>query len=119
MLGLIAQKAGPCTRLICLSLEILKNETGQHLGLIAEWQSAQLFQGYTTGLTGDDQEVLCILTPLAITRDDEVSLFGMILKDELEPLKQHEEADAAKKQSETLLYQILLRDIVAQLKAGE
>jgi hypothetical protein len=39
--------------------------------------------------------------------------------DELELLKQREEADAAKKQSEKLLYQILPRDIVAQLKAGE
>jgi PAS domain S-box-containing protein len=92
---------------------------GQQLKLMAERQSAPLFEGHTTCLTDDDQEVPCSLSLLAISRDDEVSSFVAILKDESELLKQQQEADAAKKQSETLLYQILPRDIVARLNAGE
>jgi class 3 adenylate cyclase len=41
------------------------------------------------------------------------------MRDETELLKQQQEAELAKKQSEDLLYQILPRDIVARLNRGE
>jgi class 3 adenylate cyclase len=49
---------------------------------------------------------------------DDISAFVVIFRDETELLAQQNEAKIAKKQSRTLLFQILPRDI-ARLNAGE
>jgi class 3 adenylate cyclase len=50
---------------------------------------------------------------------DEPSAFVAILTNESQLIKQQTEAEMLKKQSETLLFQILPRDIVVRLNAGE
>jgi PAS domain S-box-containing protein len=92
---------------------------GGQMKLMAEKQSAPLFEGHTICVTDDEKEVNCSISLLAIFEGDEVSSFVAILKDESALIKQQAEAEIAKQQSETLLYQILPRDIVARLNAGE
>jgi PAS domain S-box-containing protein len=91
----------------------------QQIRLMADHQSAALYEGHVTCLADDDNEIPCSISLLALFTDDEISSFVAILKDESALLRQQAEAETAKKRSETLLYQILPRDIVARLNAGE
>jgi class 3 adenylate cyclase len=86
---------------------------------MADKQSAPLFEGHTTCITDDEKEIPCSISLLAIFDGEEMSSFVAILKDESLLLQQQREAETAKKQSETLLYQILPRNIVSRLNAGE
>jgi PAS domain S-box-containing protein len=91
----------------------------QQLKLMAEKQSGSVFEGHTVCVADDESEIPCWVSVLAIFNGDDVSAFVAILRDETELLAQQNEAELAKKQSETLLFQILPRDIVARLNAGE
>jgi class 3 adenylate cyclase len=92
---------------------------GQQLKLMGDHQCASLFEGHTTCITDDEKEVPCSISLLAIFEGDEIHSFVAILKNESLLMAQQHEAELAKKQSERLLYQILPRDIVARLNAGE
>jgi class 3 adenylate cyclase len=70
-------------------------------------------------MTDVEQEVQCGISLIAMFRGDEVSAFVAILTDESQLLRQQSEAEALKKQSEQLLFQILPRGIVVRLNAGE
>ncbi|KAK8839284.1 hypothetical protein M9Y10_032216 [Tritrichomonas musculus] len=101
-------------------LEFMKN--GQ-IGLIYEDQF--------TCVTDDDQEMPSGVTILGMTNqghsllgneshhDLNVESFVFIIRDETQLMKQQKEAEAAKAQSENLLFQILPHDIVARLNSGE
>ena len=101
-------------------LELMKN--GQ-IGLIYEDQF--------TCITDDDQEMPSGVTILGMTNqghsllgneshhDLNVGSFVFIIRDETQLMKQQKETEAAKEQSENLLFQILPRDIVARLNSGE
>jgi guanylate cyclase len=91
----------------------------QQLRLMADHQSASVFEGHTVCTADDDTEIPCWISLLALFNGDEVSAFVAIIRDETELIRQQEEAEKAKQQSETLLFQILPRDIVARLNAGE
>jgi class 3 adenylate cyclase len=87
--------------------------------LMADRQCAPTFEGHVSCLADDDAIIPCQLYLLALFHGDDVSAFVAILRDETALLQQYEEAETAKKQSETLLYQILPRDLVVRLNAGE
>jgi PAS domain S-box-containing protein len=91
----------------------------QQLKLMAERQCAPVFEGHTVCVADDEMEIPCWISLLAIFNGDDIAAFVAIIRDETELLQQQEEAEAAKKQSETLLFQILPRDIVTRLNAGE
>jgi PAS domain S-box-containing protein len=91
----------------------------QQMKLMIEHQSGRTSEGHTVCVADDETQTPCWISLLALSNGDEVSSFVVILRDETDLLAQQEEAEAAKKQSETLLYQILPRDIVARLNAGE
>jgi PAS domain S-box-containing protein len=92
---------------------------GGQLKLMGDRQSAPLYEGHTTCVTDDEKVVPCSISLLAIFDGEELSSFVAILKNESALLAQQQEAEVAKRQSETLLYQILPRDIVTRLNAGE
>jgi PAS domain S-box-containing protein len=95
------------------------DKISQQIKLMADHQSAPLFEGHVTCLTDDEQEVHCGISLIAMFDGDQVSAFVAILTDESQLLKQQQEAEALKKQSEQLLFQILPRGIVVRLNAGE
>ena len=91
-------------------------------------QSALVFEDHLTCITDSAQSMPCGVTILGMTSNntDEgqngsatVQSFVVILRDEADLMKQQEEAEAAKAQSENLLFQILPRDIVTRLNSGE
>jgi class 3 adenylate cyclase len=86
---------------------------------MGEKQSAPVWESHTVCVADDDTEIPCWISLLAIFNGNEVDSFVAIIRNESELLQQQEEAEAAKKQSETLLFQILPRDIVTRLNAGE
>jgi hypothetical protein len=81
--------------------------------------AAPLFEGHTIWLNDSATEIPRSLTILAIFTADEMSSYVAILNDGSTLVAQQLEADNAKKQSETLVYQIFPRSIVARLNAGE
>ena len=91
------------------------------LELMKNGQSALVFEEHYSCLTDDDQVMPCGVTILAMTEHDSnnVESFVFILRDETQLMQQQKEAEAAKAQSENLLFQILPRDIVARLNSGE
>jgi PAS domain S-box-containing protein len=91
----------------------------QQIGLMAEHQSAHLFEGHVTCCADDEQEVQCGISLVAMFNGDEPSAFVAILTNESQLIKEQTEAETLKKQSETLLFQILPRGIVVRLNAGE
>jgi PAS domain S-box-containing protein len=91
----------------------------QQLKLMAERQSGTVWDGHTICVADDETEIPCWISLLAILHNDDVTAFVAIIRDETELLAQQNEAEIAKKQSETLLFQILPRDIVVRLNAGE
>lgn len=95
----------------------------QQLQLMVNKQSGPVYEGHTACLTDNNTTVFCAITILAMTdsgeKDDEITSFVMLLRDETQLLEQQEQAERAKKQSEQLLYQILPRDIVIRLNQGE
>jgi PAS domain S-box-containing protein len=95
------------------------DKLSQQISLMAEHQSAPLFEGHVTCCTDDEQEVQCGISLIAMFDGDESCGFVAILTNESQLIKQQTEAEILKKQSETLLFQILPRGIVVRLNAGE
>jgi guanylate cyclase len=91
----------------------------QQRKLMAEHQSGAVFEGHTVCVADDETEIPCWISLLALSSGAEVSAFVAIIRDETQLIAQQEAAEEAKRQSETLLFQILPRDIVARLNAGE
>jgi PAS domain S-box-containing protein len=91
----------------------------QQIKLMAEHQSGHIVEDHTVCVADDDTEISCQVSLLMLCNGDDISGFVAILRDETALLQQQEAAEDAKKQSETLLFQILPRDIVARLNAGD
>ncbi|KAK8837861.1 hypothetical protein M9Y10_035800 [Tritrichomonas musculus] len=113
--------------------------------LMINKQAALSYEGHVTCLTDNDTEVPCQIMILGMTSDNDlgtiddessdddeydkkkkkndakgdIESFVIILRDETEMLKHQQIAEEAKKQSETLLYQILPRSVVIRLNQGE
>jgi class 3 adenylate cyclase len=86
---------------------------------MSERQTGPTFDGHTICIADDETEIPCWISLFALFNGDDVSSFVAIIRDETEFLSQQEAAESAKQQSEKLLFQILPRDIVAKLNAGE
>jgi PAS domain S-box-containing protein len=91
----------------------------QQLKLMSERQTGLVFEGHTVCLADDETEIPCWISIFALLNGDDVSSFVAIIRDETDLLAQQEAAEAAKQQSEKLLFQILPRDIVTRLNSGE
>ena len=117
--------------------------------LMLNKQSPIFFEDHVTCLTDDDTEVPCQIMIFGMTsgndidsqndedsdfeedeekkkkkigkraNDSDIESFVVILRDETEMIKHQQIAEEAKKQSESLLYQILPRSIVIRLNQGE
>ncbi|OHS94946.1 hypothetical protein TRFO_38870 [Tritrichomonas foetus] len=96
----------------------LKLET--QLQMMANKQCSSIYEGHINCVNDEDTLVDCSITILTISneRNNEDS-FVIILSDESSLIQQQEVAEEAKKQSETLLYQILPRGIVNRINQGE
>jgi PAS domain S-box-containing protein len=91
----------------------------QQIRLMGDRQAAPLFEGHAVCLSDGGIEIPCAVNILALFTAEDVSSFVAILNDETALIKQQNEAEVAKRQSEMLLYSILPRSIVARLNAGE
>ena len=90
------------------------------MSLMRNRQGGVTFEEHFICVADDESPVPCFVTILAMVNDREsVPSMVLILRDETELRVQQENAEKAKKQSETLLYQILPRDIVIRLNQGE
>ena len=95
--------------------------------MIKNGQSALVIVDHFICLTDNDQEMPCGVTILGMTNgnsDDHtnsgnVESYVLIIRDETQLMEQQRAAEAAKAQSENLLFQILPRDVVARLNSGE
>ncbi|OHT09038.1 Adenylate and Guanylate cyclase catalytic domain containing protein [Tritrichomonas foetus] len=99
-----------------------KQKILSQIGLIKNKQSPPTYEDHTTTITDDDTKIPCAITILGMTsQNDENSIksFVIIFRNETQLLQQQKEAEEAKKQSESLLYQILPRDIVLRINRGE
>jgi len=98
-----------------------KDSVLKQLILMKNHQSAGVYQDHVIGITDSGSEIPCYITVLGMKEDDSDSLhsFVIVLRNETIEQKQKKEAEAAKIQSEELLYQILPKDIVMQLNRGE
>jgi class 3 adenylate cyclase len=86
---------------------------------MGEHQAASLFEDHTVCLSDCGTEIPCGISILALFNGDELSSYVVILNDETAIITQQKQAESAKQQSETLLYQILPRSLVTRLNAGE
>ena len=103
------------------------------LDLMSNGQCALVYEDHFICMTDDAKEMPCGVTILGMTsgknesdgsnsgssKGAKVESFVVILRDETQLVQQQREAEAAKAQSENLLYQILPRDIVVRLNSGE
>lgn len=97
-----------------------KGKVDQQMSLMRNKQGGLTFEDHFICISDDDTPVPCFVTILAMVNSHEsVPSLVLVLRDETELRVQQENAENAKKQSETLLYQILPRDIVIRLNQGE
>ena len=97
-------------------------EVYQTLGLMKNGQSSKMIETNATGLTDNDLTVPLHVTILGMGEtgtNHEMNSFVFIIRDCTALNEQQRKAEKAKEQSEKLLYQILPRDIVTRLNAGE
>lgn len=92
--------------------------------LMANGQSAAVYEDHTICVTDSSAEIHCSITILAMSSSSGIGSSGIesfviIIRDETELVLQQTEAEKAKAQSEFLLYQILPRDIVLKINQGE
>jgi len=96
--------------------EKLRNQ----LQLIEHKQSASTYEDHMKCVSDSDLVIPCNIIVLGMADESsKIESFVIIIRDESSLLKQQEEAEEAKKQSESLLFQILPRDIVVRLNQGE
>lgn len=93
----------------------------EQMTIMLNGEGPLIYESKATGITDDEQQAPVNITILGTSDHNSKSAdsFVIIMRDVSEFLKQQEEAEAAKVQSETLLYQILPRDIVVRLNRGE
>lgn len=93
----------------------------EQMELMRNGEAALTYECHLVGRTDDDQTIPVKVTLLGIKdeKSKAAQSFVVIMRDETFSLKKKEEAEAAKKKSEDLLYQILPRDIVVRLNQGE
>lgn len=93
----------------------------KQMDLIASGQSNAFYEGHAECITDRETTVPCHVTILGIQnqRTSALESFVVVLRDESKLLAHQKEAEEAKACSERLLFQILPRDIVVKLNAGE
>ncbi|OHT12680.1 Adenylate and Guanylate cyclase catalytic domain containing protein [Tritrichomonas foetus] len=93
----------------------------EQIELMRNGECPLTFETSASAITDDETQIPVKTTILGISDDHSkiAKSFVVIMRDETELLKQQQAAEAAKKQSEDLLYQILPRDIVTRLNSGE
>jgi len=101
--------------------QVSESSISKQLTLMRNGQSASVFEDHVTCITDSATDVPCHVTILGMKGDttDSIQSFVFILRNESLLLKQQQEAEEAKSQSEKLLFQILPRDIVIKLNSGE
>jgi len=89
--------------------------------LMANKQSANTFEGHMQCINDSEQTVHCKVSihGMTLSSNKEIESFVIIIRDETQLIEQQESAELAKKNSETLLFQILPRDIIIRLNQGE
>ncbi|OHT03304.1 Adenylate and Guanylate cyclase catalytic domain containing protein [Tritrichomonas foetus] len=93
----------------------------KQLSMMRQGQDSLTYDGHVKCLTDDDQSIACHIIIIGMDEDGHgaANSFVVILRGEEALLKQQEEAEEAKKQSENLLFHILPKDIVFRLNRGE
>ncbi|OHT09500.1 Adenylate and Guanylate cyclase catalytic domain containing protein [Tritrichomonas foetus] len=94
----------------------------QQFALMRNGESSLLYECSTEATSDDDQKIPVHLNLIGIAESSSSSAaksFVVILRDETNLRKRREEVEKAKKSSETLLFQILPRDIVSRINSGE
>ena len=96
-------------------------EIFNRFNLMRQGQCSMSYEAHTFAIPDDDQEIPVHITILGICDgfSSHAKSFAVIMRDETQLQKQRNEAEAAKAQSEKLLFQILPRDIVNRLNSGE
>ena len=132
--GIIEMVNPAVTKLLGFTPEQLLGQSGQsifapdsveavmnQINLIKNGQSASTFDDHTICITDSDVQLPCHITILGIKEDniDEIKSLVVILRNETLLIQKQKEAEEAKKQSESLLFQILPQDIVMRLNQGE
>lgn len=97
-----------------------KSQIENQIELMRNRQSALTYEDHTICISDRDLQVPCSINIIGITNEgNEIQSFVIILRDETDLIAQQKQAEEAKKQSESLLYQILPRSIVVRLNQGE
>jgi len=103
----------------------LKTETDtkivNQLALMKEGQSTSIYSDHIICINDSNSEIPCGITILGMKNQEKeaINSFVIILKDEGQIIKQQTECEIAKEKSESLLYQILPREIVIKLNMGD
>ncbi|OHS94912.1 Adenylate and Guanylate cyclase catalytic domain containing protein [Tritrichomonas foetus] len=102
---------------------VLPEETSQNvfhqLQLMRHGQCSMIYETDAIGKSDDDNTIPVHVTVLGIAENGVAKSFAIVLRDQTELQRHKQEAEAAKAQSEHLLFQILPRDIVTRLNQGE
>jgi hypothetical protein len=93
-------------------------QLSKQLVLMAKGEAPPTFEGAMAMVDANDAEVLCRAIILKM-QTEKVSSFVLIFQNVEDDIAKQKEAEAAKTRSEELLFQILPRDIVIRLSAGE
>lgn len=101
-----------------LLTEESETEINQQISMMRLGQCALQYECHSICLSDDDTHIACHTTVIGMGERVATS-FVVLFRNEEELLNQQRIAEQAKNQSETLLYQILPRDIVTRLNAGE
>lgn len=83
-------------------------------------QIADQYEGHTTCVTVSGEDLHCLIMIIGTRKsvNEEVNGFVVVLIDETEIMTQQVQAEEAKQKSETLLYKILPRNVVASINSG-
>jgi len=106
--------------ILSLISEDQKSTLENQLVLMKNRQSALTYSDSVVCITDTESTIPCSLTVFGIVdNQNNLQSFVVILRDNSVLASQQLEAEKAKKQSETLLFQILPRNIVTRLNQGE
>jgi len=91
------------------------------MALISSNQTSNSYEGYFECVNDSEQKIHCKISlhGISLSSNKDISMYVLIIRDETELINQQEVAEEAKKKSETLLFQILPRDIIVRLNQGE
>jgi len=106
-----------------VSIILSQNDTEKVLNqikLMKDGHSSHFYEDHISCLSDNAQEVPCEVTVLGMGKiESRAQSFVLILRDETQLKVMRKEAEESKQQSESLLYQILPRDIVLRINRGE